>query len=58
MWDPSQGEAVVPTAAPPLDTSNHFAHTLIYARFLQLMMKSGAAGNKNPQKKFSEKHAN
>lgn len=47
-----------PLPAPPLETNNHFAHTLIYARFLELMMKSGAAENKNPQKKFSEKHAN
>lgn len=38
-----------------LDTSNNSMCTLVHARFVKLMIKSGAAENKNPQKKFSEK---
>lgn len=41
-----------------LETSNNSVCTLVHARFVKLMIKLGAAENKNPQKKFSEKHAN
>lgn len=41
-----------------LDTSNNSMCTLVHASVVKLMIKSGAAENKNPQKKFSEKHAN
>lgn len=41
-----------------LETSNNSVCTVVHARFGKLMIKLGAAENKNPQKKFSEKHAN
>lgn len=48
----------LPLPAPLIETSNNSACTLVYARFVELMIKLGAAENTNPQKKFSEKHAN
>lgn len=41
-----------------LETSNNSVCTVVHARFGKLMIKLGAAENKNPQKKLSEKHAN
>lgn len=58
VWDLSQGQALVPTACSLLDTSNNSACTPVHARFVELKIKLDAAENKNPQKKFSEKHAN
>lgn len=43
---------------PYLETSNNSVCTLVHARFVKLMIKLGAAENKNPQKKFSVKQAN
>jgi len=47
-----------PLPAPLLETSNNSACNPVHAKFVELMIKVGAAENKNPQKKLSEKHAN
>lgn len=43
-----------PLPAALLETSRNSACALVYARFVEVMIKLKAAENKNPQKKFLE----